>query len=99
MMCRFTRPMNSGRSLRVGTLEAVNERGDSDLRRVLCEQVNVARFAVELGNCAPGSPQAFGAASRPQGTMSAPLPRHEDQVDTERGNYIHAHACSHPGMS
>ena len=85
MMCRFTRPVNSDRSrARRHALEAVHQRGDGHLRRVLDQQVHVIVFPVELAQL-----RAEVAADLPHRVLAAPehvrvedaapVLRHEDQ--------------------
>ena len=98
MMCRFTRPVNSDRSRRADTpLRLFTRAEHGDLWRVPDEQVHVVVFAVELPQL-----RAEVAADLPHRVLAgpehvriedtAPVFRHEDQMNVERGNHVPATA-------
>lgn len=87
------RPQPPGRH----ALEAFHQRGDGYLGRVFDEQVHVVVFPVELAHLG-----AEIAADLPHGILAAPqhvrveraapVFRHEDQMNVERGNHMPAMA-------
>ena len=102
-MCRLTRPVNFRRSHRAGPpLSEFTSPGYGYLRRVLHEQVYVVVLPVELPQLrtevTADLPHRVLAASRSMSAVqdAAPVLRHEDQMNVERGNHVPAAAVLLP---
>jgi len=105
MVCRFTRPVNSAHNRRADTpLRLFTSARHSRLRRILSEQVHMVVLAVEFAQLraevtAHLPHRILARSEHVRGQRAAPVLRHEDQMNVERGCHVPATPGSPRGLS